>query len=834
MSFSINYLSDCTPLYTTLGAPGRVTSITPRPLNRSVQLTWDPPNQSDNTIIVDSYIIRYKLTGAPLSQTLGQVVSFFTTAIVEGLSNGVSYELWIIAKNRFGESPFSPTITITPGAPPSPCQIVRRAYHSTTPGNGIGDDTTNAQQRVGLEFTPPITNNGSLPIQYTIKYTLLGRPNNDISYTITDAFQTFQTFIDASNAPAITTTGVKGNYIRKDFIPPLTSPSFISGNYRFEVITNNLYGFSSVSDLSFVIYLSSSIDANANTPPTIPRITSPSFSSSSSVNGDIVGIVLNDSSFRFQWKQYRDPVAPTTTNYSGWSYRIQYTDDKDYWYYPPIAGGDPNTEKYPEYTRAYDTTSAGANTADFQYFIDISRNVVNGRRYYVRYCVVNAQGDTSQYTQITYANLSITSVIPGKLPQPPPIFNAAVGDRLVRLYFNWYGPPNHNQPPSSDLTGGLPVLDYRIERYIIIRADGVISVSSQPDAVFDNIAPPYYEDAFEIRVNGIEYLYRIYTRTAIGLSTLFTSVSAIPSRKSDIVYNVSSAVNDSQITLYWNPPVNLDPGTPIVQYYIEYREFRIKNISDIPAGNIVGTFSNQNTISNTIQDMNSILVNDALWNQIQSKEYLATDVLSLFTNSANLSYTVSGLQNGNIYIFRVAAVTQDRARRNIVGLINVIGNNSPYLPRPSIIGSVPRRITGVEYIVGSENITIKWSSSNVLNTENIIHFIVDYRVYGSGSAYLRQTFEYANAITFTNGVNIVLFSVVVSNLGNNILSRPATDTDSYEMIIYSENPVGFSNPVDWVYLHNDLPFSDIYENITGIPRRVRPAAVPSLVAEVRD
>jgi hypothetical protein len=167
--------------------------------------------------------------------------------------------------------------------------------------------------------------------------------------------------------------------------------------------------------------------------------------------------------------------------------------------------------------------------------------------------------------------------------------------------------------------------------------------------------------------------------------------------------------------------------------------------------------------------------------------------------------------------------------------MNVIGSNSPYLPRPSIIGSVPRRITAVEYIVGSENITIKWSSSNVLNTENIIHFIVEYRIYGSGSTYLRQTFEYANSITFTNGVNIVLFSVVVSNLGNNILARPATDTDSYEMIIYAENPVGFSNSADWVYLHNDgLKFYDIYENITGIPRRVRPAAVPSLVAEVRD
>jgi hypothetical protein len=55
----------------------------------------------------------------------------------------------------------------------------------------------------------------------------------------------------------------------------------------------------------------------------------------------------------------------------------------------------------------------------------------------------------------------MVSTVPGKLPNPPPIFNAATGDRLVKLYFDWIP-----RPPSLDLTGGLPILDYRIERYI--------------------------------------------------------------------------------------------------------------------------------------------------------------------------------------------------------------------------------------------------------------------------------------------------------------------------------------------------------------------------------
>ena len=830
MASSIIYLSDCTPLYTTLGAPSRIPLVTGTPLQHSVRLEWSQPPNSEN-VPVDSYIVRYKLTGSPITQTLNETLTFFPSIVIAGLSNGVSYDFWIVAKNRFGESPHSPTISVIPGSEPSSSQIVRRAYHSTVAGDGI--DGSNPQ-KVGLEFTPPLTQNGAPALTFTVKYTLIngggsgGGVLTDVSYTEIYSVQTNETLLDASGAPAIITSGVKGNYIRKEIIPTtgaLIPTAFQSGNYRFEVFSRNIYGTSAAPDLSFVLYLYSNTDANTNT---VARFTTPTFSSySNPSNGDISGVVPGDSTFRFTWRQYRGPGTGSTgaTAYTGWSYRIQYTDDKDNWYYPRLSPSLSDTAKFPEYTRAYDTTSSGSENTGFEYFIDISRNVFNGRRYYVRYCIVNALGDTSQYTEVTTTNLSVVSCVPGKLPNPPPIFRASNADRLVRLYFDWT-----IRPPSLEVTGGLPILNYRIERYNVSRTNngGNPAIIVGTLVVFDNILGPYYEDRLETR-NGLEYEYRVYSRNAFGISAGFTSVSAIPSRPSDVVRNViMESVDSGQITLSWTQPNFIEPEMPVVQYYIEYKEYNIFDVSNIPLGNIVGPISNPITLSNTVQDMNSILVNDALWAK------LTTTVVGIFTNSLNLSYTIRDLINNKPFVFRIAAVTQDRARRKIIGLAKVIGLNNPYLQRPVIIGRVPDRLRNVTYTNLDSAVSITWSSSDINNTEErIIRFIVDYDIATNDTVYSqRQTFEYLNSVLFNDGSTNVSFNVVVVGLNNNVVERPDTRTNSYNMKIYAENSIGFTNEENKVKLQQEITLTDAFETLT-VPRRVRPRTIPAIISEIR-
>jgi len=819
MASSIVYLSDCTPLYTTLGAPERITSVSAIPLYHSVQLTWTIPPNSDK-ILVDSYIVRYKLSGAPITHVLNEILVFFPTALITNLNNGVSYDFWVVAKNRFGESPHSATISVTPGSSPSPCQIVRRAFHSTTTGDGISNITP---QHLGVEFTPGITQNGGQSLTFTVKYTRLngGGQMTDVSYVSTYSVQSNEYLLDLSGQRAINTIGVKGNYIRKQITPPTGEAGFQTGNYRFQVFSSNIYGISQPPDLSFNIQLYSNIDANSGT--LIPRFTAPTFASYPiPENGGIVALDPSDSFIRLRWKQYRGTGTGSTgvNAYSGWSYRIQYTDDKDNWYFPPSA---PQTAYYPEYTRTYDITSVGSNTANFEYMIDISHNILNGRRYYVRYCVVNALGDTSEYTQVNNNNLSLVSCIPGKLPNPPPIFRANSGDRKVSLYFDW-----NPRPPSLSVTGGLPILDYRIERYNVTRTiNGVIIISSTPTIVIDNITGPFYEDTYDIIFNGFEYEYHVFSRNSFGYSSTFSSVRAVPFFPSDVIRNVRSSVDTGEITLVWDDPRTIDQESPIVDYYIEYKIFNLYNISEIPAGNILGVLSGLTMISNTNQDMKNILVDDALWERIQ------TPLVGIFTKSMTRSYTIRNLINGTPYVFRIAAVTQDVARRKVIGLRRVFGPNSPYLPQPVIIGRVPSKLLNIEYVNMDSKVKISWRSSDIPNTEGIIRFIVDYGIAPSETGYSQQqTFEYNSSVVFNNDNTSVSFQVIVTGLSNNVIQRPDTRTNSYVMKIYAENSVGFTNEQNKVKLHDGLlRFDDIYENVT-VNRVVRPMTIPSIVHDV--
>ena len=825
MASSIIFLSDCTPLYTTLGAPERIASVTGIPLYQSARLEWSiPPNT--NNIGVDSYIVRYKLTGAPITHVLNEMLFFFPTATIPGLTNGVSYDFWVVAKNRFGESPHSATISVIPGSSPSPCQIVRRSYHDTTAGNGTSDSTP---QYIGIEFTPALTQNGSNALTFTAKYTRLngggGGTMTDVSYSSIFSVQPNEYSLDGSGNIAINTIGIKANYIRKQITPPTGAPGFQSGTYRFQVFSSNIYGISLSSELSFNIALFSNSDA-----VNLARVVAPTFSSYPIPdNGGAVILEPRDSSIRFRWQQYRGVGTGSTgpNAYSGWSYRIHYTDDKDNWYYPPTTLSAPQTAYYPEYTIPYDTTSVGSNTTTFEYVIDISRNIVNGRRYYVRYCVVDSSGDTSQYTQVTTTNLSVVSCIPGKLPNPPSIFRANSADRLVRLYFDW-----NPRPPSLDVTGGVPILDYRIERYDVYRANGVVTVSTTPSIVFNNLAGPFYEDTYEIVFNGFEYEYHVYSRNSFGYSATFQAVRGVPFFPSDVIRDVTASIDTGLITLEWNDPETIEPEAPIVEYYIEYKLYTLYTVSEVGSANIIGVLSDATTIANTNQDLKNILVDDVLWEKLPSQP------VGIFTKSISRSFTIRNLFNNTAYVFRVAAVTQDIARRRIIGLRKVIASNSPYLPRPVIIGQVPSRLSGVAYTNLDSKLLITWRSTNLQNTENILRFIVDYDIAPSETGYAqRQTFEYNNSIVFNNGSSEITFQASLGGLSNNVSQRPDSRTNSYVVKMYAENLVGFTNPANHFKLHQEITgiyaLKDIYENQT-IDRVVRPRTVPSVITEERS
>ena len=78
----------------------------------------------------------------------------------------------------------------------------------------------------------------------------------------------------------------------------------------------------------------------------------------------------------------------------------------------------------------------------------------------------------------------------------------------------------------------------------------------------------------------------------------------------------------------------------------------------------------------------------------------------------------------------------------------------------------------------------------------------------------------------------MFFIVYVTGLNNNVPSRVDTRNNSYEMTIYAENSVGYTNATDRIDLHEDLIFTDIYEGLS-VPRVVRPRTIAGVSLEMR-
>ena len=177
MTSSIVFLSDCTPLYTTVGAPGRITNVSATSQHQSVRLVWSlPPNS--NEVVITSFIVRYGKFGAPGNLINGIVNIFLPTVVIPNLENGVLYSFWVSAKNPFGESPLSPVVSAYAGSAPSQIEIVRRSYSTTS------------AQNVGIEYTPSTNNNGNAPTIFTIKYQqVVNGELGDISYSQVSSIQ---------------------------------------------------------------------------------------------------------------------------------------------------------------------------------------------------------------------------------------------------------------------------------------------------------------------------------------------------------------------------------------------------------------------------------------------------------------------------------------------------------------------------------------------------------------------------------------------------------------------------------------------------------------------
>ena len=94
-----------------LSPPGRVSTPTLTPGDRSLTASWSAPNDGGAT--VTSYNVHYKVT-TDSSWTSAGAVSFTTEKEITNLTNGTSYDVQVQACNSAGCGPWSNSATGTP------------------------------------------------------------------------------------------------------------------------------------------------------------------------------------------------------------------------------------------------------------------------------------------------------------------------------------------------------------------------------------------------------------------------------------------------------------------------------------------------------------------------------------------------------------------------------------------------------------------------------------------------------------------------------------------------------------------------------------------------
>jgi hypothetical protein len=250
------------------------------------------------------------------------------------------------------------------------------------------------------------------------------------------------------------------------------------------------------------------------------------------------------------------------------------------------------------------STDGGETWTDYEPDVPVTgtsaliENLANGTAYLFRVATVNIYGRQGEFSDPSEA------VTPTGLPDAPADFVAGSGDRSARL--TWSVPEN---------TGGLPVIGYSIEYRRIDVVRGVvyegrwIPVAAQPTQSGDTLAL-----TLTGLVNGVRYEFAVATRVGDGNSEFQSEAASalvmplVP--VSRVVSKAAPGVADApaSVSLGWSVP-RLPAGVSVIDYVIQYS-------------------SDAGTTWQTYEDGISRANVSRLW-----------------------------LENGNTYVFKVAAVT---------------------------------------------------------------------------------------------------------------------------------------------------------------------------------
>ena len=135
------------------GVPDALAAPTVTPGAASLGVGWAAPSSTNGAAVTD-YDVRYRADGTTTwTEWNATDTSTTTNANITGLTNGTTYHVSVRATNSRGDGPWSPSATMTAGAPAAPAALALTAGH----------------QKLAVGWTAPAAN-GAAVTDYDVRY----------------------------------------------------------------------------------------------------------------------------------------------------------------------------------------------------------------------------------------------------------------------------------------------------------------------------------------------------------------------------------------------------------------------------------------------------------------------------------------------------------------------------------------------------------------------------------------------------------------------------------------------------------------------------------------
>jgi len=648
-------------------------------VNAQVSISWTAPVWNGGSAVTD-YAIEYKLSSEPIVWSLfADGISPNTTSIVNGLSNGLSYDFRIYSVNDVGQGSQSVETSAMPITVPD----------APTAVSGIAG---NAQAIIS--FTPPLFNGGSTINNYTVtstpgNFTATGNASpitvtgltNGTQYIFTvvatnsvgDSFPSAPsdsitpvtvpdapTFVIATEgnkqasisftAPlfdggtpitSYTATSTPGNFTGSASSSPIIVTGLTNGTtYTFKVKATNSVGPGGESSSSNEVTLSTEPSQPLNLASTVLGSSIGLTWSAPSSNG---GSAIIDYIIEYQlstggtWTVFAEGSnTNTTVTVIGLSNRVSY----DFRVIAVNAIGqsspsDITTATPGERAQVIIQNFSDVTVPNIETNIRITNEGTSDYEYQYTWCLTSSAenlcggGDDLfsataarliEHTKNYDTSLTSTMLVPGDYYFHIKVFYGSESSRADQSFTAFATYPDTPTSPTATRGNALATVSFTPSSFDGGSPVTIYTVTSNPGGIIGTgTSSPMVVSGL---TNGIEYNFNVTATNIIGTSpaSLYSN-SIIPATIPDAPTGVTAIAGNSQVILSWNAPTNFG-GSPVTDYIIEYK-----------------------------------LSTASTWS-------IFSDGISVSTTS-----TVTGLTNNSSYDFKISSV-------NAIGQSGVIGANA--------------------------------------------------------------------------------------------------------------------------------------------------------------